>query len=265
MMTPRHVANRQLLKPQTERNVPSLLSQICSSSVKTRTCRRERGTVLFAEGDVAQRVYILRSGSAAVSVSSTEGRVVILRMAHPGEVLGLNAVLANSVYDTTVKTLESCCVHSIARAELIAFIESNPVGAHTLVTLLSRELTQLTERTRSLLLPQTASGRLANLLLECGQESTRIDKVFTHDEIAQMIGSSRETVTRLFTMLKTRNIIQITSDSVVIRDRGALENMIESKSSNLKPCRASCEADSKAILLRKSLLRDSREITKAAF
>jgi len=227
MMTPRSVVNHQHRKPQTEQNSSSLLSQICRSSTKIRTCRRDRGTVLFAEGDVAQRVYILRSGSASVSVSSTEGRVVILRMAHAGEVLGLNSVLGNSVHDTTVKTLEWCCVHSISRAELIAFIEGSQAGAHTLLTLLSRELTQLTERTRSLLLPQTAGGRLANLLLECGRESTRIDKVFTHDEIGQMIGSSRETVTRLFATLKRRKVIRITADSVVINDRAALENMIE--------------------------------------
>jgi CRP-like cAMP-binding protein len=74
-----------------------------------------------------------------------------------------------------------------------------------------------------------ASARLANLLLECSRESTRIEKVFTQEEIAQMICSSRETVTRLLTMLRKRNIIQITSDSVVIRDRRALENMLESK------------------------------------
>jgi CRP-like cAMP-binding protein len=60
-------------------------------------------------------------------------------------------------------------------------------------------------------------------------ESARIEKVFTHEEIAQMIGSSRETVTRLLTILRRRNVIQITTDSVVIRDRGALENMLESK------------------------------------
>jgi CRP/FNR family cyclic AMP-dependent transcriptional regulator len=70
---------------------------------------------------------------------------------------------------------------------------------------------------------------LANLLLECSRESTRIEKVFTHEDIAQMIGSSRETVTRLLTELRRRNIIQITSDSVLIRDRRALENMLESK------------------------------------
>lgn len=115
----------------------------------------------------------------------------------------------------------------ISRAELIEFVEKSQAGANALLRLLSRELAQLTERTRSLLLPQTTCGRLANLLLEFSRESTRIEKVFTHEEIAQMIGSSRETVTRLLTMLKRRNIIQITSDSVVILDRGALENILE--------------------------------------
>jgi CRP/FNR family transcriptional regulator, cyclic AMP receptor protein len=155
--------------------------------------------------------------------------VVILRLAHAGEVLGLNCVLCNSFYDTTVKTLAPCCIDFMSRAELIEFSEKSQAGANALLRLLSREFTQLTERTRSLLLPQMASARLANLLLECSRESTRIEKVFTQEEIAQMICSSRETVTRLLTMLRKRNIIQITSDSVVIRDRRARENMLESK------------------------------------
>jgi CRP/FNR family transcriptional regulator len=174
-------------------------------------------------------MYVLKKGVAAVSVSSSEGRVVILRLAHAGEVLGLNCVLCNSFYDTTVKTLAPCWTDFMSRAELIEFSEKSQAGANALLRLLSRELTQLTERTRSLLLPQTASARLANLLLECGGESTRIEKVFTQEDIAQMIGSSRETVTRLLTVLRRRNIIQITTDSVLIRDRRALENMLESK------------------------------------
>ena len=229
MTTPQPVQINQRLDQQDDGNLRSLLGQICGSNTSNRARFHDRGTVLFAEGDPARGVYVLRRGSAAVSVSSSEGRVVILRLAHAGEVLGLNCVLCNSFYDTTVKTLAPCCIDFMSRAELIEFMERNQAGANALLRLLSRELTQLTERTRSLLLPQTASARLANLLLECSRESTRIEKVFTQEEIAQMIGSSRETVTRLLTMLRRRNIIQITSDSVVIRDRGALENMLESK------------------------------------
>ena len=224
-----HVQINQPLKPRADCDLRSLLSQICASKTSDRTRFHDRGIVLFAEGDPARGVYVLKTGSAAVSVSSSEGRVVILRLAHAGEVLGLNRVLCNSFYDTTVTTLAPCCIDFVSRAELIEFSEKSQAGANALLRLLSRELTQLTERTRSLLLPQTASARLANLLLECSRESARIEKVFTQEDIAQMIGSSRETVTRLLTMLRRRNIIEITTDSVVIRDRGALENMLESK------------------------------------
>jgi CRP/FNR family transcriptional regulator, cyclic AMP receptor protein len=184
-----------------------------------------RGRVLFAEGEPARGVYILRTGRVAVSISSSEGRVVTLRMAQAGDVLGLNAALRSSSYDTTVKTLEPCRTDFVPRAELIELMQTSQAGAHAIVSLLSRELTELAERARSLLLPQTASGRLAKLLLEWSKQSMRIDKVFTHEEIAQMICSSRETVTRLLASMSRRKIIRITSDSILISDCAALEGM----------------------------------------
>jgi CRP/FNR family transcriptional regulator len=235
MAMTQYVEIKHHLKQRADGDLRSLLSQICASKTRNRTRFHGRGIVLFAEGEPARGVYILRKGTAAVSVCSSEGRVIILRLAHAGEVLGLNCVLGNSFHDTTVKTLAPCCIDFMSRDELIAFSERSQAGATALLRLLSRELTQLTERTRSLVLPQTASGRLANLLLECSRESPQIEKVFTHDEIAQMIGSSRETVTRLFTILRRRNIIRITPGSVVIRDRRALENMLES-GDQIDPC-----------------------------
>lgn len=109
MMTAQHVEINQHLKQRAHGDLRSLLSQISASNTTNRTRFHDRGTVLFAEADAARGVYVLRTGSAAVSVSSSEGRVVILRVAHGGEVLGLNCVLGNSFYDTTVKTLAPCC------------------------------------------------------------------------------------------------------------------------------------------------------------
>ena len=236
MTTPQNLDVNNRFEQRASRDLPSLLSQICASDTRNRARFHDRGTVLFAEGEPVRGVYILQTGRAAVCVSSSEGRVVILRMAHAGEVLGLNCVLSNSFYDTTVKALVPCCVYFMSCNELMEFIEQSQAGANAVLLLLGRELTQLTERTRSLLLPQTACARLARLLLECGEVSPRIEKVFTQEEIAQMIGSSRETVTRLFTMLRKRNIIQITSDSVVICARQGLEDMLESRNSDLNSC-----------------------------
>lgn len=202
-----------------------LLGEIHASNIRYLDSVHGRGKVLFAEGEPARGVYILQTGRAAVSISSSEGRVVILRMAQPGDVLGLNSVLRGAPYDTTLKTLQSCRTDFIPRADLMELMETSRAGTQALLKILSHELTQLTARMRSILLAQTASARLAKLLLEWSEQSERIDRVFTHEEIAQMICSSRETVTRLLTSMSRRKIIRTNSDSIVVLDRVALENM----------------------------------------
>lgn len=203
----------------------SLLHVIHPSNISNLNLLHGRGKVLFAEGEPARGVYILRTGSAAVSISSSEGRIVIPRIAQAGDVLGLNSVLRSSSYDATVKTLEPCRTDFIPRGELLGLIESSHAGTRAVLKILSQELTELAERAKSLLLPQTASARLAKLLLEWSRKSSRIHRIFTHEEIAQMIGSSRETVTRLLASMSRRRIIQITPDSILIHDGAALEKL----------------------------------------
>lgn len=213
----------------------SLLHAVGVSNVGHLTSMHGREKVLFAEGEPARGIYILRAGRATISMSSSEGRVVILRTAQPGDVLGLNSVLQNGEYDTTLKTLEPCRTDFISRAHLIELMEKSHAGTHAVLNLLSRELNELSDRARSLLLLQTAAARMAGLLLEwCNKGDfdssgvARIDKFFTHEQLAQMICTSRETVTRLLASLSRRNIIKITPDSILIRDCMALEQMAKS-------------------------------------
>lgn len=208
-------------------NLHSLLREIHASNISYLNSVHGRGKVLFAEGETARGVYMLRTGRATVSISSSEGRIVITRLVQAGDVLGLNSVLRSSPYDATVTTLEPCRTEFIPRAQLIELIEKSHAGARAVLKILSHELTELTERTRSLVLPQTASARLARLLLEWSKKSVRIDRAFTHEEIAQMICSSRETVTRLLANLSRRQIIQITSDSILIGDEAALDKIAQ--------------------------------------
>jgi len=210
----------------------SLLQAIHSSNVSNLSLMHPRRKVLFAEGEPARGVFILRTGRATVSISSSEGRVVILRIAQPGDLLGLNSVLRNASYNTTVKTIESCRTDFIRRKELVDLMERNQPAAHAISQILSREIAELTERARSLLLPQTANAKLARLLLEWGEQSgtsksptPEITKSFTHEEIAHMICSSRETVTRLLASLNRHGIIRVTPDSILISDRVALQKI----------------------------------------
>ena len=203
----------------------SLVREIHGSNIHNLNSLHGRGTVLFAEGEPARGVYILRTGRATVSISSSEGRIVMLRMAQPGDVLGLNSVLRNCSYDTTVKTLASCRTDFISRVELLELMQQSHAGAQVILKLLSRELTEFTDRAKLLLLPQTASGRLAKLLLDWSNGNGSVHRVFTHEEIAQMICSSRETVTRLLAILNREQLIRVTSNSILILDRVALEKL----------------------------------------
>ena len=220
----------KVLAAEERTDLHSLLNATRASNMANLNTLHGRGRVLFAEGEPARGIYILRTGRATVSISSSEGRVVMLRMAQAEDVLGLNSVVRNGSYETTVKTLEPCRTDFIPRAELIDLMQRSPAGTDAILRLLSREVTELTDRARLLLLPQTVSGRLAKLLLEWSKEDTsatvRLDKVFTHEEIAQMICSSRETVTRLLSSLSRQQVIRITSDSILIRDRAALEKLV---------------------------------------
>jgi CRP/FNR family transcriptional regulator, cyclic AMP receptor protein len=203
----------------------SLMQAIHASNISNLSLVHPRGKVLFAEGEPARGVFILRTGRAAASISSSEGRLVILRIAQAGDVLGLNSVLRNASYNTTVKTIESCRTEFIPRKELVDLMERNQPTAQAIAQLLSREVAELTDRARSLLLPQTANAKLAKLLLEWSEDAAQIIKNFTHEEIAHMICSSRETVTRLLATLTRRHIIRVTVDSILISDRAALQKI----------------------------------------
>jgi len=154
----------------------------------------------------------------------------MLRLAQAGDVLGLNSTLRTCSYDTTVKTIEPCRTDFISRVELIDLMLSQ-AGAQAVANILSRELSELTARAKLLLLPQTVSGRLAKLLLEWsdenGSHTSRLNRVLTHEEMAQMICSSRETVSRQLASLSKQQVIRVTPDSIVICDRGALENIAQ--------------------------------------
>ena len=235
MPSARQIENSETARGQNDElgsALYSLLHEIQVANVSRLNSLHGRGRVLFAEGELARGVYILRTGRASLSVSSSEGRVVILRMAQAGDALGLNAVLRNGTYETTVKALQPCRTDFISRAHLLELMGKSQRGANAVLQILSHELTELTDRARLLLLPPTARGRLARLLLQAASEAegngtsvSRIARVFTQEELAQMICSSRETVTRLLATLTRQQVIRLTPDSILIRDRAALEKV----------------------------------------
>jgi len=191
-----------------------------------------RGSVLFVEGQRPGGVYVLCQGRAKVSIASAQGKTLILRIAQPGDVLGMNATLTGEPYGATVETLERCRIDFIGREELLKLLARDKTACLDVAQALSRKLTGVVEHTRLLFLSRSASEKLARLLLrwcdEHGKRTARgiqINFGLTHEEMAQMICASRETVTRVLGEFKRKDIVSFTAKRVFVRNRKALESL----------------------------------------
>ena len=187
------------------------------------------GAMLFVEGQMPRGAYLLCSGRTKLYTTSREGKVLILKMAEPGNVMGLSAVVSGSPYELSAETSGPCQVNFVDRESLLNLLKNNgELGFHAAEEL-SREFQSAYRDIHDLVLARSSAGKLAKLLLswtgpdENKLREVRIKSSLTHEEMAQMIGSSRETVTRLLSSLKKREVIRVEGSTLVIRNRTALE------------------------------------------
>jgi len=185
--------------------------------------------ILFVEGQLPRGLFVLCSGKVKLSTTSRDGKVLILKTAEAGDALGLSAAISGQSYEMTAETATACHVNFVDRRSLLALLQSHSeVGMHAAQSL-SLEFQSAYRDMHDLVLARSSSGKLARLLLSFSKtqlssaEEVRLRSIMTHEEMAQRIGSSRETVTRLLSDLKRKQLIRLDGATLVIRNRTALE------------------------------------------
>ena len=121
-----------------------------------------RNTVLFREGQPAKCVFVLCEGRAKLSVCSESGKRLTLRVAVPGEVLGLSASLTGSTYEVTAELLDNAQVALVKRKDLLHFLREHREACLHVVTLLSQDLHVAYDRVRSVGLGRTRKPRMTS-------------------------------------------------------------------------------------------------------
>ena len=194
-----------------------------------------KGAVLFVEGQSPRGVFMLCSGRVKLTTCSSDGKAVITRIAEGGEVLGLSATVSGRPYMATAETLIPCQVNFIRREDFLRFLKENGTACLRVSEHLSNNYHNAFEQVRSLGLSHSASEKLAKLILEwCANSGTENEKgislklTLTHEEISQIIGASRETVTRLLGDFKNKQIILIKGSTLIVRNKPALVAMVSS-------------------------------------
>jgi CRP/FNR family transcriptional regulator len=192
-----------------------------------------RGAVLFVQGQLPRGIFVLCKGSVKLALDSPSGSTAIVKLAEPGEVLGLSATISDKPYEMTAETIDPCQVNFVKRDDFLRFLKDDVEACFKVAEQLSEKYHNACEEVRSLGLSHSAAEKLAKLLLEWSSKNRESAKAeprlklrLTHEEIAQMIGTSRETVSRVFADFKKQRLIRQNGSTLVIPDRVALKSLI---------------------------------------
>ncbi len=187
------------------------------------------GDQLFTEGEAAKGIFILRQGRVKLMANSSDGKTLILRIATPGAVLGLSSAVAAKVNEVSAEVLETCQVSFIKKADLLQLMKDHVDLALQLARELSLEYAALCHELSNIGLQRSAMSRLAQLLTSwtdgepVGREPIEIECGLTHEVIAQLIATSRETVTRLLHDLRVKGVANIKNNVLTIENLAALK------------------------------------------
>jgi CRP/FNR family transcriptional regulator len=209
---------------------PSLVERL---NVITSPAIYPRAALLFLEGQQGRGIFVLCTGKAKLSTTSREGRTIITKIAEHGEVLGLSATISDHPYEVTAEMIEPGQANFIASDALLQFLHDYGEVAIRVARQMSRNYYSAHEEIRTLGLTTSPGQRFAKVLLGWSVQrgdsdhSPHLHLVLTHEEIAEMIGTTRETVSRLFADFKRRQLIQWKGSSLVILNKSALEGMVQ--------------------------------------
>jgi CRP/FNR family transcriptional regulator, cyclic AMP receptor protein len=190
------------------------------------------GAILFTEGQEAKGIYIVRRGALKLSVCASDGRTLILRIVEAGEALGVAAVIGGRQYEATAEAQEPCEVTFLRQSDVLRMMRAHGEFALWVTQRLSHDYNSTCREIRTLMLSGSASEKLARLLVgwldqrSGSPNPSRMKMRLTHEEIGQMIGTSRETVTRLFAGFKKQHLLEQQGATLVVSNRVALESLI---------------------------------------
>lgn len=189
--------------------------------------------ILFLEKQEPRGIFVLCEGQVKLSISSSEGKTLIVRIVNAGEILGLMSILSDTPYEVTAETIRPCQVAFVRREDFQRFISKHPEAYQNVTRQLASQYQAACEQLRTVGLASSAPEKLAKFLLDWSaagahrtNDGTRIKLPLTHEEIAELIGTTRETVTRTLSSFKGRHLVAIQGSTLMISNRAGLESFV---------------------------------------
>jgi len=194
------------------------------AEILTRHCQTRSypaNTILINEGDLSNSMYVIKEGEVKVYASDENGKEVILLILHAGEYFGEMALVDDEPRSASVITLTPVKLMVITKADFKNFLASNSEVAFNMIRALTRKIRAMTNSVKNLALLDVY-GRVAHILIDLSSEidgKQVINQKLTHQEIANMVGSSREMVSRILKDLSTGGYISVDKSSITINEK----------------------------------------------
>jgi len=218
MAGPAHVSTLLLRNVPLFSALPEQQLALLTSVVSRKSF--SRGTTIIAAGDTTESLYVIISGRLKVMMSDDEGREVILAILSPNEFFGEMGLLDDHPRSASVVAIEACELLTLAKRDFKKCLAENFEMTMTVMRGLVKRLREADQKIGSLAL-MDVYGRVARLLLEMSEVvdgQKVVTKKLAKQDIAKMIGASREMVSRVMKDLQAGGIIEVRPGAIVLRD-----------------------------------------------
>jgi CRP/FNR family transcriptional regulator, cyclic AMP receptor protein len=186
-----------------------------------------RGRVFYRPEDPGERLFLLRQGRVQLYRISPEGKKLVIATLGPGALFGEMALLGQQMHNAFAEAMEDCAIMVMSRADLERLMLNDPTIGRRILTLTQRRLTDAEARLEDMAF-KGIPARLASLLLRLSadQDSDSITGL-THQDLAETIGTYRETATQVLNDLKADGLIEIGRKRITILDADRLRDIAE--------------------------------------
>jgi CRP-like cAMP-binding protein len=187
------------------------------------TC--ERGRIFYTPGETGEVLFLLKQGRVQIYRLSSDGKKLVIATLDPGTLFGEMALVGQGMYNTFAEAVEPCTLCAMSRRDVEMVVTQYPRIGIRLLETVGRRLMDAEARLEALAF-KSVPARLASLLLRLAQNNF-VDGT-THQDLAEMIGTYRETVTQTLNDFKAQGLVEIQRKRIEIRDAVALEQLAHS-------------------------------------
>ncbi len=191
------------------------------------TC--QPGKIFYMPEDSGEVLFLLKKGRVQLYRIAPNGKKLVMATLGPGAIFGEMSLVGQGMHNTFAESVDECVLCVMSRSDVERLVQEKPEVAFRFVEALGKRLTQLEERLEDIAF-KSIPARLASLLLKLNEEQGGKQTVngYTHQDLSEMLGTYRETVTQTLNDLKADGLISIARKQIVLLNMPALRTLADS-------------------------------------